>query len=112
MNTGDGGKVGVWKGIHEYDTTLALVYLDNMNSTKYCEVRKNQLIPSIKKLPKGKKYTFQHDLAPWHTSKIVKEQIRKLKIDMLEWAPKSSDLNLQNKQKRRRKSKKILNFKL
>jgi hypothetical protein len=64
MTTGDGGKVGTWGAVCGYGTTLAVVYLDNMNSTKYCEVLKNQLIPSIKKLPKGKTYIYQYDLAP------------------------------------------------
>ena len=36
---------------------------------------------------------FQQDLAPWHTSNIVKEKIVKLKLRVLDWAPKSSDLN-------------------
>ncbi|CAF1467556.1 unnamed protein product [Adineta steineri] len=94
MTTGDGGKVGVWGGIFGYGKTTALFYSDNMNSIKYCEVLKNKLIPSMKKLPKGHKFQFQHDLAPWHTSKMVKEQIKKLKITLMEWAPKSPDLNV------------------
>ncbi len=65
-----------------------------MDSTKYCEILKKHLIPSINRLPKEKKYTYQHDLAPWHTSNIVKEQITKLKINMLEWPPNSPDLNV------------------
>ena len=42
-----------------------------------------------------KKYEdfFQQDLAPWHTSNIVKEKIGKLKLDSLDWVPKSPDLN-------------------
>ena len=36
---------------------------------------------------------FQQDLAPWHTSNMVKEKIVKLKLNVLEWAPKSPDLN-------------------
>ncbi|CAF1495238.1 unnamed protein product [Adineta ricciae] len=94
MNTGNGGKVGIWGGICGYGTTTALFYSDNMNSTKYCEVLKNQLIPSMKKLPNRHKFTFQQDLAPWHTSKMVKEQIKKLKIKLLDWAPKSPDLSV------------------
>ncbi|CAF4338913.1 unnamed protein product [Rotaria sp. Silwood2] len=94
ITTGCGGKVGIWGAICRYGTTSALLYSDNMNSIKYCEVLKNQLIPSIKRLPKGNKYTFQHDLARWHTSNMVKEQIKKLKINMLEWPPNSPDLNV------------------
>ncbi|CAF4308706.1 unnamed protein product [Rotaria sp. Silwood2] len=67
---------------------------EKVDLTKYCEVLKNQLIPSVKRLLKGTKYIFQHDLVPWHTSNIVKEQITKLKINMLEWPSKSPDLNV------------------
>jgi transposase len=36
---------------------------------------------------------FQQDLAPWHTSKAVSEKIAKMKFNMLDWVPKSPDLN-------------------
>ncbi|CAF2806478.1 unnamed protein product [Rotaria sp. Silwood2] len=94
LTTGDGGKVGIWGAMCEYGKTSAFVYSDNMDSTKYCEVLKNYLIPSIKRLPKEKKYIYQCDLAPWHTSNMVKDQIKKLKINMLEWPPNSSDMNV------------------
>ena len=93
ISTGD-VKIGVWGAICGYDKTSLLTYSDNMNSTKYSEVLKNQLISLVKRLPKGKKYTYQCDLAPWHTSNMVKEQIRKLKINILEWPPNSPDLNV------------------
>ena len=38
-------------------------------------------------------YTFQQDLAPWHTSKLIQEKTAKLKLDVLEWPAKSLDLN-------------------
>ncbi|CAF1571247.1 unnamed protein product, partial [Rotaria sordida] len=37
-----------------YSKTSLLAYSDNMDSTKYCEVLKNQLIPLIKRLSKEK----------------------------------------------------------
>ena len=37
---------------------------------------------------------FQQDLAPSHTSKLVQEKMAKLKLNLLEWLAKSSDLNL------------------
>ncbi|CAF4641320.1 unnamed protein product [Rotaria sp. Silwood2] len=67
---------------------------EKVDLTKYCEVLRNQLIPSVKRLLQGTKYIFQHDLVRWHTSNIVKEQITKLKINILEWASKSPDLNV------------------
>ncbi|CAF4242435.1 unnamed protein product [Rotaria sordida] len=93
VNTGD-AKIGVWGAICGYGKASLLTYSDNMDSTKYCEVLQNQLLPLIKRLPKGKKYAYQCDLAPWHTSNMVKEQIRKLKINMFEWPPNSPDINV------------------
>jgi len=40
------------------------------------------------------KYAYQCDLTPWDTSNMVKEQIRNLKINMLEWPPNSPDINV------------------
>jgi len=50
-------------------------------------------MPSIKQMPKKNEVFFQQDLAPWHTSNIVKDKIAKLKLNVLDWAPKSPDLN-------------------
>ena len=44
-------------------------------------------------MPKKSNRCFQQDLAPWHKSNIVKEKIADLKLDILDWAPKSPALN-------------------
>ena len=36
---------------------------------------------------------FQQDLALWYTSKLVSGKIAKMKLNILEWVPKSSNLN-------------------
>lgn len=92
-NTGDGGKVGVWGGISGFGVTDIKLYTENMNGNLYCDVLQHQLKSSMARIPKNTKVFFQHDLAPWHTSKIVQEKISKLKLNVLNWAPKSPDLN-------------------
>ena len=92
-NTGDGGKVGIWGGISGFGATAARIYMENMNGKLYCDVLQHQLKHSMAQIPKTTKILFQQDLAPWHTSNIVKEKIAKLKLDVLDWAPKSPDLN-------------------
>ena len=67
--------------------------MENMDGILYCDVLQRQLKHSMAQIPKNTKIFFQQDLAPWHTSNIVKEKIAKLKPDLLDWAPKSSDLN-------------------
>ena len=88
-NTGDGGKVG----ISGFGTTAAKIYKDNMNGQLYCDTLQMELKHSLKKIPKQTKVTHQQDLAPWHTSDIVKDKIAKLKLTVLDWVPKSPDLN-------------------
>jgi transposase len=92
-NTGDGGKVGIWGGISGFGTTAAKIYTENMNGQLYCDILQKELKRSMAKFPKKIKIIYQQDLAPWHTSKIVKDKIVKLKLNVLDWAPKSPDLN-------------------
>ena len=47
----------------------------------------------LAKTPAQGRMVLQRDLAPWHTSNVVKEQIVKLKLRVLDWAPKSPDLS-------------------
>ncbi|CAM4796680.1 unnamed protein product [Rotaria magnacalcarata] len=92
-NTGDGGKVGIWGGISGFGTTNARIYTENTNGELYCDVLQKEVKQLLTKSPAQRKMVFQQDLAPWHTSNIVKEKIIRLKLKMLDWAPKSPDLN-------------------
>lgn len=92
-NAGDGGKLGIWGGISSFGTTSAKIYSENMNGGLYCDVLQHELKQSIAKIPHKTKIIFQQDLVPWHTSAIVQDKIRKMKLNVLNWAPKSPDLN-------------------
>lgn len=92
-NTGDDGKLGIWGGISGFGTTIPLIYNENMNSELYCDVLEHQLKQSMQKLPMKNQMIFQHDLAPWHTSNVVMKKISQLKLKILDWPPKSSNLN-------------------
>ena len=93
MNTGNGGKEGIWAGISDDRTIAARIFEGTMNGTLYCDVLQQELTQSMGKLPNKSAYSFQQDLAPWHTSKLVQEKMAKLKLNVLEWPAKSSDLN-------------------
>ena len=93
MNTGDGGKAGIWAGISRDGTIAATIFEGTMNGTLYCDVLQQELTQLMKKLPKKSAYTFQQDLASWHTSKLVQEKMAKLKLNILEWPAKSPHLN-------------------
>ncbi|CAF3372458.1 unnamed protein product [Rotaria socialis] len=92
-NVGDGGKIGIWDGISGFGTTAAKIYMENMNGHLNCDVLQHELKQLITEIPNKTEMFFQQDLAPWHTSDTVKKKIAKVKLNVLDWAPKSSDLN-------------------
>ena len=92
-NTSDDGKIDIWSGISGFGATAAKIYMENMDGKLYCDVLQHQLKHSMAQIPKNTKIFFKQDLAPWHTPNIMKEKIAKFKLDLLDWAPKSSDLN-------------------
>ncbi|CAF4617904.1 unnamed protein product [Rotaria socialis] len=92
-NVGDGGKIGIWDGISDFGTTAAKIYMENMNGHLNCDVLQHELKQLITEIPNKTEMFFQQDLAPWHTSDTVKKKIAKVKLNVLDWAPKSSDLN-------------------
>ena len=89
MNTGGNGKAG----ISADGTTAAAIFEGTMNGTLYCDVLQQEFTQSMGKLSNKSEYTFQQDLAPWYTSKLVQEKMAKLKLNVLEWLAKSPHLN-------------------
>ena len=59
----------------------------------HCNILQNEVKQFLAKTPAQRKMMFEQDLTPWHTSNIVKKQIVKLKLRVLDWAPKSPDLS-------------------
>lgn len=63
-----------------------------MNSQKYLEILQDRMVPELLKVNGGNPI-FQHDLAPCHTSKIVKQFFTDNKITVLDWPGNSPDIN-------------------
>ena len=57
-NTGDGGKVGIWKRTSEFGTTATKIYTETMDGKFYCDVLQHQLKPSIAQMPKKDQILF------------------------------------------------------
>ena len=62
-----------------------------MNSSMYCEILQQSMIPSLQKL--GSKAVFQHDNDPKHTSKTTIALLKRLRVKVMDCPSMSHDLN-------------------
>jgi transposase len=88
-----GGNVKVW-GCFSYDGVGELVFIDGiMTSLVYRNILEENLQKSAKKLFKRKKWIYQQDNDPKHTSHVMRNYFAEKKISLLEWPSQSPDLN-------------------
>jgi hypothetical protein len=74
--------------------TGALHKIDGcMRKEKDVDILKQHLRTSVRKLKLGRKWVFQMDNDPKHTSKVVAKLLKDNKVKVLEWPSQSSDLN-------------------
>ena len=57
------------------------------------DILRQNLKTSVRKLKLGRKWVFQMDNDPKHTSKIVAKWLKDNKVKVLEWPLRSPDLN-------------------
>jgi transposase len=87
-----GGSLLVW-GCFSWNGVGNIVRIDGkMTGESYVRILEENLKLSLRKM-NLKRYTFQQDNDPKHTSKTAKAYFRSKKIKMLEWPPQSPDLN-------------------
>ena len=73
--------------------TGALHKIDGfMRMENYVDILKKHLKTSVRKLKLGRKWVFQMDNDPKHTSKVVAKWLKDNKVKVLEWPSQSSDL--------------------
>ena len=81
----------VW-GYMSAAATGEVKFIDGiMDSTMYCNILKEKMVPSLRKL--GKRAVFQHDNDPKHRFKRTIAFLEKRKLKVLEWPSMSPDLN-------------------
>ena len=74
--------------------TGALHKIDGiMRKENYVDILKQHLKTSARKLKLGRKWLFQMDNDPKHTSKVVAKWLKDNKVKVLEWPSQSPDLN-------------------
>ncbi|CDQ63506.1 unnamed protein product [Oncorhynchus mykiss] len=59
----------------------------------YVDILKQHLKTSVRKLKLGRKWVFQMDNDPKHTSKVVAKWLKDNKVKVLEWPSQSPDLH-------------------
>uniref|UniRef100_A0A2L2YHU5 Transposase, partial n=1 Tax=Parasteatoda tepidariorum TaxID=114398 RepID=A0A2L2YHU5_PARTP len=64
-----------------------------MRSEQYITILGKKVVPELKKRYPDGTGIFQQDLAPCHTSKIVKKFMSENQIETLEWPGNSPDIN-------------------
>ena len=74
--------------------TCALHKIDGyMRRENYVDILKQHLKTSVRKLKLGRKWVFQMDNDPKHTSKVVAKWFMDNKVKLLEWPSQSPDFN-------------------
>lgn len=88
-----GGSIMVWGSFAA--TGVEELFLINgiMEEEDYVKILETNLMKSARKIGLGRRFTFQQDNDPKHTSKVAKNYFKKAKVKLLEWPPQSPDLN-------------------
>ena len=74
--------------------TVALHKIDGiMRKGNYVDMLKQHLKTSVRKLKLGRKWVFQMDTDPKHTSKVVAKWLKDNIVKVLEWPSQSPDIN-------------------
>ena len=88
-----GGSIMLW-GCFAAGGTGALPKIDGiMRAENYVDTLKQHLKTSVRKLNLGRKWVFQMDNDPKHTSKVLAKWLKDNKVKVLEWPSQSPYLN-------------------
>uniref|UniRef100_A0AAY5KCZ2 Tc1-like transposase DDE domain-containing protein n=1 Tax=Esox lucius TaxID=8010 RepID=A0AAY5KCZ2_ESOLU len=78
-----GGSVMVW-GCMSAAGTGELQFIEGtMNANMYCDILKQSMIPSLRRL--GHRAVFQQDNDPKNTSKMTTALLKKLRVKVMDW---------------------------
>ncbi len=85
-----GGSVMVWGCMSAAGTVEIQFFEGTMNANMYCDILKQSMIPSLRRL--SRRAVFQHDKDPKHTSKTTTALLKKLRVKVMDWPSMSPDL--------------------
>ena len=85
-------KVHIWAGISSKGATPVVIFTGIMNSTRYCNILENGLLPFVQEVfPEGQR--FQQNNYPKHCSKYTKEFLEENDVNWFKTPAESPDLN-------------------
>lgn len=91
---GGGLNIMTWGCISRYGFHDLIRLDDKVNAEGYTKVLKNYLLPAIEDYFQDQQCIFQQDGARIHIARIVQHFFEEEKIEVLEWPPRSPDLNI------------------
>lgn len=86
-------KIMVWGCFSWWGTGDLYQVKGIMNAAKYKQILIHHMYPSAHRLFRNKKWIFQHDNDPKHTSHIIQSYSRTKGLIVLDWPSQSPDLN-------------------
>lgn len=88
-------KLHVWAGISYFGKTELYVFTGNMDAPFYKGILKERLVTDASRIFGGRRWLFQQDGDPKHTSRLVQDWLeRRVRfIRKSDWPPNSPDLN-------------------
>lgn len=88
-----GGSIMLW-GCFSASGTGNLVKVEGiMKKEQYEKILNENLKQSAVRMGLGRRFVFQHDNDPKHTSLLVKNYLQKSKVKVIDWPAQSPDLN-------------------
>uniref|UniRef100_A0A8C5PQH3 Transposase n=1 Tax=Leptobrachium leishanense TaxID=445787 RepID=A0A8C5PQH3_9ANUR len=88
-----GGSIMLWGCFASAGTGKLQRVQGNMNSLQYQEILDDNVMQSVTNLRLGRRWTFQQDNDPKHTSKSTRAWLQIKGWNILEWPSQSPDLN-------------------
>ncbi len=86
----EGGSLMVWSCFTPHAIGPLIICPDRVSANEYIKILEKGLLPYYPTVPATH---FQHDHAPCHTAKVVKDWFLAQHINVLEWVAQSPDLN-------------------
>jgi len=89
----EGGGIMLWMMVMPNGLLAYRILKGNFNSENYLEILQEMAVPMMK-LNYGSNFYFQQDNSPVHKSKLITNFFQYSKLAVIEWPPKSPDLNI------------------